>query len=198
MKKVMSLLLGVIILLCGNAVNVHAETNQENLPDYEVVEEFNVYDTAIQENTDEISTIEPRSRIKYRVTKLSRKSEIGAYTGQSVSGEPGINISLSQMKSTSFSASSNAALNIKKKAEAALGFSFSKSYSIGHSGSRTVPATHNGRKVKRAEIKAYRLYDKHTFKVTWTSFHVKNPQYYGTYWAKKPSGYHYKMVYYYK
>lgn len=37
MKKVMSLLLGVIILLCGNVVNVHAETNQENLPDYEVV-----------------------------------------------------------------------------------------------------------------------------------------------------------------
>lgn len=198
MKKVMSLLLVAIMLLCGNTANVHAETNQENLPDYEVVEEFNIYDTTIKENIDEISTIEPRSRIRYHVTKLSRTSEIGAYTGQSVSGEPGINISLSQMKSTSFSASSNVAFNVRKKAEATLGFSFSKSYSIGHSGSRTVPATHNGRKVKRAEIKAYRLYDKHTFKVTWTSFHVKNPQYYGTYWAKKPSGYHYKMVYYYK
>ena len=88
--------------------------------------------------------------------------------------------------------------NVKGKAQATLGFNFSKSYTIGHSGSRKVPSTHNGRKVKRAELKAYRLYDKHTFKVTWTSIHVKQPQYYGTYWAKKPSGYHYKMVYYYK
>ena len=132
------------------------------------------------------------------MTKLNRASEIGAYTGQSVSGEPGVTISLSQMKATSFSASSNVAWNVKGKAQATLGFNFSKSYTIGHSGSRKVPSTHNGRKVKRAELKAYRLYDKHTFKVTWTSIHVKQPQYYGTYWAKKPSGYHYKMVYYYK
>ena len=52
--------------------------------------------------------------------------------------------------------------------------------------------------VRERALMRYIDYDKHTFKVTWTSIHVKQPQYYGTYWAKKPSGYHYKMVYYYK
>ena len=133
--------------------------------------------------TEEIPDIQTRSHITYKVTKFNRTSEIGAYTGQSVLGEPGVTIYLSQMKATSFSANSNVAW--KRKAEATLGFNFSKSYTIGHSGSRKVPSTHNGRKVKIAELKAYRLYDKYTFKVTWTSIHVKQPQYYGTYWAKK-------------
>lgn len=198
MKKIVSLLLATAVILTGNTLSVHAETKQENLPDSEVVEEFNVFNTDVIETTEEIPDIQTRSHITYKVTKLNRTSEIGAYTGQSVSGEPGVTISLSQMKATSFSASSNVAWNVKGKAQATLGFNFSKSYTIGHSGSRKVPSTHNGRKVKRAELKAYRLYDKHTFKVTWTSIHVKQPQYYGTYWAKKPSGYHYKMVYYYK
>ncbi|MGO5443847.1 hypothetical protein ACTQXY_10065 [Faecalimonas sp. LCP19S3_D12] len=198
MKKTISLLLAVAIILTGNTLSVHAKTKQENLPDSEVVEEFDVFDTNIIDETEEIPDIQTRSHITYKVTKLNCSSEIGAYTGQSVSGEPGVTISLSQMKATSFSASSNVAWNVKEKAQATLGFSFSKSYTIGHSGSKKVPSTYNGRKVKRAELKAYRLYDKHTFKVTWTSIHVKQPQYYGTYWAKKPSGYHYKMVYYYK
>lgn len=200
MKKVLALLLSTITLLGGNILNVHAETNQEPLPDYEVVEEFDVYSSDINEKLDgiEIPGNQTRSHIKYKVTKLSTGSEVGAYTGQSVSGDPGMTISLSQMKATSFSASSNVAANVKSIAQSALGFNFSKSYTIGHSGSRKVPSTHNGRKVKRAEIKAYRLYDKYTFKVTWTSYHVKNPQLYGTYWTKKPSGYHYKTVYYYK
>lgn len=198
MKRTVSFLLAVAVFLTGNVLSVHAETIPEMLPDSEVVEEFDVFNTAIIDETEEIPDIQPRSHITYKVTKLSTSSEIGDYTGQSVSGDPGVTISLSQMKSTSFSASSNVAWNVKSKAQATLGFNFSKSYTIGHSGSRTVPSTHNGRKVKRAEIKAYRLYDKHTFKVTWTSIHVKQPQYYGTYWAKKPSGYHYKVVYYYK
>ena len=65
------------------------------------------------------------------------------------------------MKVTSFSASSNVTWNVKGKAQATLGFNFSKSYTIEHSSSRKVPSTHNGRKVKRTELKAYRLYDKH-------------------------------------
>ncbi len=196
MKKIVLFLLITAVILTGNTLSVNAEeAKQENLPDSEIVEEFDVFNTDI---TEEIPDIQARSRITYKVTKLSRTSEIGAYTGQSVSGDPGVTLSLSQMKSTSFSASSNVAWNVKGKAQATLGFNFTKSYTIGHSGSRKVPNTYNGRKVKRAELKAYRLYDKHTFKVTWTSIHVRKPQYYGTYWAKKPSGYHYKMVYYYK
>ena len=35
--------------------------------------------------------------ITYKVTKLNRTSEIGAYTGQSVSGEPGVTISLAKI-----------------------------------------------------------------------------------------------------
>lgn len=198
MKKITPLILVLIMLFCGNTTIVHAETN-ENIPDYEVVEEFNIYDnSSITTDTDEPSTIEPRSHISYHVTKLNRTSEVGSYTGQSVSGVPGITVSLSKMEGASYTASSNVKFNVKQKAETTLGFSFTKSYSINHSGSRKIPSTHNGKKVKRAEIKAYVLYDKYNFKVTWTSSKVKNPQYYGTYWAKKPCGYHYKMVYYYK
>lgn len=198
MRKRLILFLTSVVIFAGNTLSVQAETKQEILPDSEIVEEFDVFNTDSVGEAEEIVGIQPRSVIRYKVTKLGRKSEVGAYTGQSVSGEPGVTISLSQMKATTFSASSNVAWNVRGKAQAALGFGFSSSYTIGHSGSRKVPKTYNGRKVKRAELKAYRLYDKYTFKVTWTSIHVKNPQHYGTYWAKKPSGYHYKMVYYYK
>lgn len=95
-----------------------------------------------------------------------------------------MSIQLSNMSSTTFSASSKVAWNVKGKAEVALGFSFSKSQTIGHSGSVKIPSTHNGRKVKRAEIRAYRLYNKYNFKVIWMSIYVRKPQYYGTYWAK--------------
>ena len=47
MKKVLALLLSTITLLGGNILNVHAETIQEPLPDYEVVEEFDVYSSDI-------------------------------------------------------------------------------------------------------------------------------------------------------
>lgn len=185
-------LLTVAVLLTGNSLSINAKAKQESLPASEVVEEFDIF------TNEKTSDIQPSSHITYKVTKLGQTSEIGAYTGQSVSGTPGVTISLSQMEATSFSASSNVKFNVKKKAEATLGFNFSKSYTIKHSGSRKVPSTHNGKKVKRAELRAYRLYDKYTFKVTWTSIHVKDPQYYGTYWAKKPCGYHYKTIYYYK
>ena len=46
--------------------------------------------------TEEIPDIQTRSHITYKVTKFNRTSEIGAYTGQSVSGEPGVTISSSQ------------------------------------------------------------------------------------------------------
>ena len=114
MKKIVSLLLATAVILTSNTLSVHAETKQENLPDSEVVEEFNVFNTDVIETTEEIPDIQTRSHITYKVTKLNRTSEIGAYTGQSVSGEPGVTISLSQMKATSFSASSNVAWNVKK------------------------------------------------------------------------------------
>lgn len=196
LKKISTLALAVFMVFPAGIISAQAQETTDN-SNWEVVEEFNVLHPEDTNDTGEIIDIQPRSQIKYKVTKTKTTSEIGDYTGQSVSGDPGVTISLSQMKSTTFSASSNVTFNVKKKAEAALGFDFSKSYSIGHSGSIQVPKTHNGKKVKRAEVKAYRLYDKHDFKVTWTSYHVKTPQLYGTYWAKKPSGYHYKVVYYY-
>lgn len=93
MKKIVSLLLATAVILTGNTLSVHAETKQEKLPDSEVVEEFNVFNTDVIETTEEIPDIQTRSHITYKVTKLNRTSEIGAYTGQSVSGEPGVTIS---------------------------------------------------------------------------------------------------------
>ncbi len=197
MKKII-LLLGITILLACNTLNVYAEEKNDNLPDSEVVEEFDIFTKDISKAPEELLDEQEKSHITYKVTKTGHTSIVGAYTGQSISGEPGVTISLSQMRKTSFSASSNVAANVKGKAQATLGFNFSQSYSIKHSGSRKIPSKHNGRKVKRAELKAYRLYDKYTFKVTWTSIYVRTPQYYGSYWAKKPCGYHYKMIYYYK
>ena len=85
---------------------------------------------------------------------------LGITPNELLSGESCVTISLSQMKATSFSASSNVTWNVKGKAQATLDSNFSKSYTIEHSSSRKVPSTHNGRKVKRTELKAYRLYDK--------------------------------------
>lgn len=195
MKKTFSLLLAALIILSGFTVYAKNSNNEIALPDSEVVEEF---DYRIQENDYNFDNIMPAGRISYKVKKLGVSSVIGNYTGQSVSGEPGLTISLSQMDSKTFSASSNITWGLKGLAEASLGFSFSASKTIKHSATITVPRLHNGRKVKRAEIKAYELYDKHDFKITWTSYHVKKPHVLGTYWAKNPSGYHYKVVYYYK
>lgn len=86
---------------------------------------------------------------------------LGITPNELLSGESCVTISLSQMKATSFSASSNVTWNVKGKAQATLGFNFSKSYTIEHSSSRKVPSIYNGRKVKRNELKAYRLYDKY-------------------------------------
>ena len=97
MKKIVSLLLATAVILTSNTLSVHAETKQENLPDSEVVEEFNVFNTDVIETTEEIPDIQTRSHITYKVTKLNRTSEIGAYTGQSVSGEPGVTISLAKI-----------------------------------------------------------------------------------------------------
>lgn len=110
-------------------------------------------------------------------------------------------ISLSQMKSQSFSVGTD--LPIGKARDAAqkkLGFNFSKSYSISHTGSRTIPHTYNGKKVKSARIEAYYYYDQYNYKVTWTSNKVKNPQPFGkgSYYTRKPTGYHYKVIYTYR
>ena len=86
---------------------------------------------------------------------------LGITPNELLSEESCVTISLSQMKSTSFSASPNVTWNVKGKALATLGFNFSKSNTIEHSSSRKVPSMHNGRKVRRTELKAYRLYDKY-------------------------------------
>lgn len=196
-NKVSVFLLSLTILLSGNLLTVKAASIDVNNSNSEVVKEFDVFYPNDTNDIREEATIVPNSHITYKATQTGKTSEIGDYTGQSTSGDPGVTVSLSQMKATTFSASSNVAFNVKSIAQSTLGFNFSKSYTIGHSGSVKVPTYHNGKAVKRAEIQAYRLYDNYTFKVTWTSIHVKTPQYYGSYWAKKPSGYHYKVVYYY-
>ena len=196
-KKYGLLLLTALMVLSFGVAPVEASKPDDAL-DWEVVEEFDVFYPDAGSDAGEDLICIPRSHITYHVTQTGRTSVIGDYTGQAASGVPGITIKLSQMKKTSFSASSNVALAVKSVAQAALGFNFSRSFSIGHSGSRQVPEYHNGRRVERAEIQAYRLYDKYDFTVTWTSIHVTTPQYYGSYWAKKPCGYHYTMVYYYQ
>ena len=40
-------MLATSVILTGNTLSVHAETKQENLPDSEVVEEFNVFNTDV-------------------------------------------------------------------------------------------------------------------------------------------------------
>lgn len=196
-KKYGLLLLIALMVLSINMVPANAsETN--DAPDWEVVEEFDVFYPDAGSDAGEDLICIPRSHITYHVTQTGRTHVIGDYTGQSASGDPGFIIELSQMEETAFSASSNVALAVKSVAQAALGFNFSKRYSIRHSGRRQVPEYHNGRRVERAVVEAYRLYDKYDFTVTWTSIHVTTPQYYGSYWAKKPCGYHYTMVYYYQ
>ena len=58
MKKIVSLLLATAVILTSNTLSVHAETKQENLPDSEVVEEFNVFNTDVIETTEEIPDIQ--------------------------------------------------------------------------------------------------------------------------------------------
>lgn len=96
MKKII-LLLGITILLACNTLNVYAEEKNDNLPDSEVVEEFDIFTKDISKAPEELLDEQEKSHITYKVTKTGHTSIVGAYTGQSISGEPGVTISLSQM-----------------------------------------------------------------------------------------------------
>ena len=213
-KKMLKVISGgslALILTCTS--NTLADANSLNIDnsqmsvsellkeDEEVVEEFDVlYDNNQQEDLNDVN-IESRSLIKYHVSNPTRTKYIGGYTGKSVSGEPGMTISLSQMKSQSFSVGTDIPIEpARDAAQKKLGFNFSKSYSISHTGSRTIPHTYNGKKVKSVRIEAYYYYDQYNYNVTWTSIKVRNPQPFGkgSYYTRKPTGYHYKVIYTYK
>ena len=133
MKKFLSITFIITIIFSGFGFFVYADSNHNNEYDSEVVEEFDVISQPPINNHEKKNVLQPKSHITYKITKLGRTSEVGAFTGQSVSGTPGVTISLGNMKATTFSASSNVTWNLRAKAQAALGFNFSSTYTVKHS-----------------------------------------------------------------
>ena len=198
MKRAIAILLAIIFFFEIGTSRVYAQESHENTGQGEVVEEFDIIAPNSFESIADEDEIQPITNIRYRATVTNRVSEVGGYTGQSVSGEPGMDISLGRMESKTFSINTNLKWSYRGIAQAALGFNLGDSITLSHSSSQRIPYYHNGRRVRSAKIESYVLYDKYTIRVTWTSIYVRKPQFAGKYWVKKPCGYHYKTTYFYQ
>ena len=129
---------------------------------------------------------------RYRVTNVRNGND---YTGTSkiatVSGTPGMTISISKTKTIGRTYSVTAGTVSKSQINAAVGYSVSGSDSISISGSYKVPKKYNGRNVKSASLDAYVIYKTKNFTVQrrkvqnvlqfpWTD--------YGSGYSRKPYG----------
>ena len=138
----------------------------------------------------------------YRLTNVNKGA---LYNGNTLlatasSNEPGTTLSISTTKSVAHTVSNS--VNVSDGViSAGLGFNISKSVSVTISGSRTVPTTHNGRKVATMTLKAYPTYQIYTYTIQrhksigGVNYGWSN---YGTGTCKRPIGFFFTSSYTYK
>lgn len=151
---------------------------------------------------DEIMPLGGPTYYKYRVTNVRNGSD---YTGTSkiatVSGTPGMTISISKTKTVGRTYSVTVGTVSKSQINAAVGYSVSGSDSISISGAYKVPKKCNGKNVKSASLNAYVIYKTKNFTVqrqkvqnvlhfSWTD--------YGSGYSRKPYGISFRKTYIYK
>jgi hypothetical protein len=169
--------------------------------DYDFGSGFNVYmDTSELEITNESDNSQPRHTQKWVIkNKVNQGSwvDFNSRLGKVLSGDPGTELNKSFTKS--WKATTNLSFGIDKKAvSSALGFSITSSYEVTDSVKLNVPSYHDGKKIDRVELIAYKLWEKHTYDVYLDSTHFEKPVLYGNYYANKPYGIHFEVVYYYE
>ena len=109
-----------------------------------------------------------------------------------VSGNSGVNISLS--KSYSIGASYNSSISVSASdISSSVGFNVSKNYTVSYGGSYTVPSN-----VKRATLTAYPLYDKYKYDIYLKGSHNMPDVKLDSGYALKPIGVHYEKELIYK
>lgn len=205
---------GEIVTIIGDLENPDSYSEKVlELMNNEDISEVTVIDPTIveEEKIDDISNLTKENEImplggttyyKYRVTNVKNGSD---YTGTSkiatVSGTPGMTISISKTKTVGRTYSVTAGTVSESQINAAVGYSVSGSDSISISGSYKVPKKYNGRKVKSASLNAYVIYKTKNFTVQrrkvqnvlqfpWTD--------YGSGYSRKPYGISFTKTYIYK
>ncbi|MEB7454809.1 hypothetical protein [Lysinibacillus sphaericus] len=78
-------------------------------------------------------------------------------------GEPGIEISLTNTFSASATLDGTISGFNKNSVSIAVGFSVSSTHAVSYTGKYTAPANHNGKKVRRVELSAYPVLDQYHF-----------------------------------
>lgn len=205
---------GEIVTIIGDLENPDSYSEKVlELMNNEDISEVTVIDPTIveEEKIDDISNLTKENEImplggttyyKYRVTNVKNGSD---YTGTSkiatVSGTPGMTISISKTKTVGRTYSVTVGTVSESQINAAVGYSVSGSDSISISGSYKVPKKYNGRKVKSASLNAYVIYKTKNFTVQrrkvqnvlqfpWTD--------YGSGYSRKPYGISFTKTYIYK
>lgn len=168
------------------------------------VEEFKVPLNDENKKIMKDSVVSSKAFIKFPPEKWTIKGK--KYTGETVgkkvlwktAGDPGITISLAKSLSVSTGVTATFGMPIKEM-NAQIGFTINKTVTVTNTGSYKVPKKHKGKKVKKATVEAYALYDNWSYKVYYTGIlALKSEEYKGTGRAYKPSGIYFKKKLHYK
>ena len=170
--------------------------------DSAITEDEKIDNVSSQTKENEIMPLGGPTYYKYQVTNVKNGSDyIGTSKIATVSGTPGMTISISKTKTVGRTYSVTAGTVSKSQINAAVGYSVSGSDSISISGSYKVPKKYNGRNVKSASLNAYVIYKTKNFTVQrrkvqnvlqspWTD--------YGSGYSRKPYGISFRKTYIYK
>ncbi|MCY7772041.1 hypothetical protein MOC99_21885 [Bacillus haynesii] len=178
-----------------------AATNKDNDEDY-YEEEY-----TIPLDNEKEGIIEPKVQAAWFIGLPREKWTIKnkKYIGQTinynkrlwtVSGNPGITLRLDHSFQVQAGVTATFGMS-KSDISAQIGFNVSKSYTTTSSGTYKVPSKYKGKKVKRAELSAYPIFNNWSYKVYYDGIASFGEVYKGTGKAYKPSGVHFKKKIYY-
>ncbi|NMF16609.1 hypothetical protein [Bacillus altitudinis] len=179
-------------------------TNSTKEKENYYVEEFKVLLNDENEKFMKDSVVSSKAVIKFPPEKWTIKGK--KYTGETIgkkvlwktSGQPGILVSLSKSFSVNAGVTATFGMPIKEM-NAQIGFTINKTVTVTNTGSYKVPKKHKGKKVKRATVTAYALYNNWSYKVYYTGIlALKSNEYKGTGRAYKPVGIYFTKKIYYK
>lgn len=186
----------------GLIVSTHDLSEVDDLLSNDKVEEVVYLDPNLLENDyvpDNNVEISPMAFItKYRVRNVkaaSDKTDSGAIA--TVSGGPGLQLSISQTKSVSTSLSGTFGAS-KGAISAEVGWNVTGSTSISISGSYKVPSTVNGKKVKSCKLNAHVVRKRKSFVVDKMAWNSTKWETQGTGYVSKAYGISFKKVFTYK
>ncbi|TDL79258.1 hypothetical protein E2R53_13850 [Peribacillus frigoritolerans] len=135
---------------------------------------------------------------KHKTTDVKYiKETVGTKTLWKTSGQPGITIGLNFTKMTTATVSKTYGASFSDLS-ANINFTIGKTYSVSSTGTYTVPKTHKGKAVSKAEVTGHPIYKKYTMKVHEKNNILYRYDYKGIAYAYKPIGIDIQYKHYYK